>query len=306
MTARHLLIVNPRSAGGSTGRKWQKIERELRDRLPPFDTAFTNRHGHATQLAAGAVGRYEAVVAVGGDGTVSEVVNGLIDERGAVKPGVAAGVIPFGTGADFIRSLNIPRGLEQAAAVLARGQRREIDIGRARFAAFDGTQALRYFMNEAEVGMGAMVCDITNRSSKRLGGAVTYLLAIVAAMLRYRDRPVTFRVDGGPPETVVLNNAWIANGRYSGGGIRSAPWAQLDDGLLDLVRVGHVPFLERVRGLFKLRRGAFVDLSQVDYRTLRSAEVIAETAVPVEVDGEPVGTLPAAFDLLPSRLPVIA
>jgi len=154
--------------------------------------------------------------------------------------------------------------------------------------------------------MGAMVCHITNRSSKRFGGAVTYLLAIVAAMLRYRDRPVTFRIDGEPPETVALNNAWIANGRYSGGGICSAPRAQLDDGLLDLVRVGHAPLLERVRGLFKLRSGAFVDLPQVDYRTLRRAEVFAETTVPVEVDGEPVGILPATFDLLPSRLPVIA
>src|SRR3989304_7779585 len=116
MTARHLLIVNPRSAGGSTGRRWQEVERRLRDRLPPFDIAFTNRPRHGTRLAADAVGRYEVVVAVGGDGTVNEVVNGLVDEAGAVRPDVAVGVIPFGTGGDFVRSLGIPRRLEQAAA----------------------------------------------------------------------------------------------------------------------------------------------------------------------------------------------
>lgn len=306
MTARHLLIVNPRSAGGSTGRRWQEIERELRDRLPPFDTAFTNRSGHGTRLAAGAVGRYEVVVAVGGDGTVSEMVNGLIDEEGRVRPSIALGVIPLGTGADLARSLGIPHGLEQATALLARGQRREIDVGRACFRTFDGSQAMRYFVNEAEVGMGAVVCQAVSRSSKRFGGAVTYLWATVVTLLRYRDRPLSLAVDGGPAEMVVLNNAWIANGSYSGGGIRSAPRARLDDGLLDLVRVGHTGPLERFRALAKLRSGAFVDLPQVDYRTVRRVDVSAETAVPVELDGEPVGTVPASFDLLPTRLPVIA
>lgn len=306
MTARHLLIVNPRSAGGSTGRRWQEIERQLRGRLPPFDIAFTNCPHHGTRLAADAVGRYEVVVAVGGDGTVDEVINGLVDEEGAVRPGVAAGVIPFGTGADFVRSLGIPRGLVQAAALLARGQRREIDVGRACFRAFDGSQAVRYFVNEAEVGMGATVCEMVNRSSKRFGGVVTFLLAVVASMLRYQARPVSFVVDGKPPETIVLDNVWIANGSYSGGGIRSAPRARLDDGFLDLVRVGHARPLERLRELLKLRSGAFVDLPQVDYQAVRRVEARAETAVPVEVDGEPVGTLPATFDLLPARLPVIA
>ena len=306
MTARHLLIVNPRSAGGSTGRRWQEVERQLRDRLPPFDIAFTNRPRHGTCLAADAVGRYEVVVAVGGDGTVDEVINGLVDETGAVRPDVAAGFIPLGTGADFVRSLGIPRGLEQAAAVIARGQRREIDVGRACFRAFDGSRAVRYFVNEAEAGLGALVCEMVNRSSKRFGGAATYLPAIVTAMLRYRARPVSFVIDGRPPETIMLDNMWIANGSYSGGGIRSAPRAELDDGLLDLVRVVHARPWQRLRGLLKLRSGAFVELPQVDYQAVRCVEASAETAVPVEVGGEPVGTLPATFDLLPARLPVIA
>ena len=306
MTARHLPIVNPRSAGGATGQQWQKIERQLRGRLPPFDVAFTNRPRHGTRLAADAVGRYEVVVAVGGDGTVDEVINGLVDDTGAVRPDVAAGLIPLGTGADFARSLGIPRGLEQAAAVLAGGQRREIDIGRACFRAYDGSQAVRYFINEAEVGMGATVCAMVNRSSKRFGGIVTYLPAIVVVMLRYPARPVSFVVDGKPPETIMLDNAWIANGSHSGGGIRSAPRARLDDGLLDLVRVGHARPWERLRGLLKLRSGAFVELPQVDYQAVRRVEASADTAVPLEVDGEPVGTLPATFDLLPARLSVIA
>jgi diacylglycerol kinase family enzyme len=124
-------------------------------------------------------------------------------------------------------------------------------------------------------------------------------------MFNYRDQPVSFSVDGGSAETVILNNAWIANGSYSGAGIRSAPSARPDDGLLDVVRIVHAGLLQRLKGLTKLRSGAFVNLPHVDCRTARQVEVTAETRVPVETDGEPVGTVPATFDLLPARLPVI-
>ncbi len=304
MTASHLLIVNPRSRG-STARRWRQAEGQLRAILPPFDAAFTKSSGDATRLAAEAVGRYEVVVAVGGDGTTNEIVNGLVDAEGNVSPDTALGVIPSGTGGDFLRSLGLPRSPEAAAAVLARGHRRELDVGRARFLGFDGGQVTRYFINEAEVGMGAAVCQAVNRSSGRLGGAGTYLWGILATMFRHRDRPVSFSVDDGPAETLVLNNAWIANGRFSGGGIRSAPAAQLDDGCLDLVTIAHAGLLRRLWGIPKLRSGAFVEQSHVDYRTARRVEVTAETPVLVETDGEPVGTLPATFDLLPTRLTVI-
>jgi diacylglycerol kinase (ATP) len=305
VSASHLLIVNPRSGGGSAGRRWPETGRRLRAILPPFDAAFTESPGDATRLAAEAVGRYQVVVAVGGDGTTNEVVNGLIGPEGVVPSGVALGVIPSGTGSDFLRSFGAPRSLEGATGVLARGQRREVDVGRARFLTFDGAATTRYFINEAEVGLGAVVCQAVDRSSKRFGSVVTFLWAILVTMLRYRDRRVSFSIDGAPPETLVLNNAWIANGSYSGAGIRSAPSARPDDGLLELVRVEHTGLWQRLRGLRKLRSGAFVDLPHVDCRRARRVEVTAETRVPVETDGEPVGTVPAAFDLLPTRLPVI-
>lgn len=305
MTASHLLIVNPASRG-STGRRWPQAESRLRAILPPFETVFTKSPGDATRLAAEAVGRHEVVVAVGGDGTTNEVVNGFVGQDGDLSEGVALGIIPGGTGGDLPRTLRIPHDLEGAAAVLARGQRREVDVGRARFLSADRMPATRYFINEAEVGMGAVVSRVVNRSSGRLGSAGTFMWGILVTMLRYRDRPVSFSVDGGPAETVVLNNVWIANGCYSGGGIRSAPSARLDDGLLDLVTIAHGPLLRRLWGLSKLRSGAFVDQPHVDYRTGRRVEATAETPEPVETDGEPVGTLPATFDLLPTRLSVVS
>jgi YegS/Rv2252/BmrU family lipid kinase len=236
---------------------------------------------------------------------MNEVVNGLIGQDGAIPPGVALGVIPAGTGSDFLRSFGTPRSLEGAAGVIARGQSHDVDVGRVRFLGFDGSPTTRYFINEAEVGLGAEACKAVNRSSKRFGAVATYLWSILVAMFNYRDQPVSFSVDGGPAETVILNNAWIANGSYSGAGIRSAPSARPDDGLLDVVRIVHAGLLQRLKGLTKLRSGAFVDLPHVDYGTARQVEVTAKNRVPVETDGEPVGTVPATFDLLPARLPVI-
>ncbi len=305
MSTGHLLIVNPRSGRGLASQQWPQTERRLRAIQPSFDVAFTQSSGDATRLAAEAVGRYEVVVAVGGDGTTNEVVNGLIGQDGAVPSGVALGVIPAGTGSDFLRSFGAPRSLEGAAAIIARGQRRDVDVGRVRFLDFDGAATTRYFINAAEVGLGAEACKAVNRSSKRFGAAVTYLWAIPVAMRHYRDQPVSFSMDGGPAETVTLNNAWIANGSYSGGGMRSAPSARPDDGLLDVVRILHAGLLQRLRSVGKLHSGAFVDLPHVDCRTACRVEVEAETRVPVETDGEPVGTVPATFDLLPARLPVI-
>jgi diacylglycerol kinase family enzyme len=140
---------------------------------------------------------------------------------------------------------------------------------------------------------------------RSFGAVATYLWAIAVVMLHYRDQPVSFSIDGGPAETVILSNAWIANGSYSGAGIRSVPSARPDDGLLDVVRIVHTGLLQRLRGLGKLRSGAFVHLPHVDCRTARHMEVTAESRVPVETDGEPMGIVSATFDLLPARLPVI-
>ncbi|GAG17079.1 unnamed protein product, partial [marine sediment metagenome] len=239
-----LLIVNPHSANGSTGRRWPAIEVKLRSLLPPFDVAFTERVGHATAIACEAAGRYGCIALVGGDGTVNEVANGLIADDRPLRSDLTLGVICRGTGSDFIRTLGIPRDLEGAAERLAMGNVREIDIGKIRYRSPDGSEAIRYFLNEADIGMGAVVCDRVNRSSKRLGGRLSFLRAILTTTLTYRSHPATLSLDGAPAQQVLLGNAWFANGQYSGGGIRMAPRARLDDGLLDVVCMGAMSLLQ--------------------------------------------------------------
>ena len=301
-----LLLVNPHSANGSTGRRWPAIEAKLRSLLPPFDVAFTEHQGHATTIAREAADRYGCIALVGGDGTVNEVANGLIADDRPLRSDLTLGVICRGTGSDFIRTLGIPRDLEGAAERLATGNVREIDIGKIRFRSPAGSETIRYFLNEADIGMGAVVCDRVNRSSKRLGGRLSFLRATLITSLGYRPHRVSLSLDGAPAQPTLLSNAWFANGQYSGGGIRDAPRARLDDGLLDVVCVGHLSPLQKLTFFPKLRSGAFVNLPQVTYRTARRIEAESAATVGISTEGEVIGTLPATFEIIGERLKVIA
>ncbi len=303
MTPRFLLIVNPRSANRSTGRNWRKLRKRLQEVLPPFRAVRTAGPGDAARLAARAAGRYEVVVAVGGDGTIGEVANGLLANGAG---GTALGVLPRGTGSDFVRTLEIPRDMDKAAALLARGNRRQIDVGRATFTDFGGERSSRWFVNAAEVGMGAMVCREVNRAKRRLSGQAAFWWAILTTMRRYHPAVATVVTDGSPARELLLNNAWIANGCYSGGGMRTAPRARLDDGLLDAVLVEQAGGWRRIAGLPKLRNGTFVDMPEVEYRQAARVEFAAESPILVETDGDAVGTTPATFECLPGELTVVA
>ena len=305
--AETLIIVNPRSANGRAGRKWPQIESSLKSRLPfPFDVAFTERQGHATEIAREAAPRCERVVVLGGDGTLNEVVNGLMADDQPSNSSAFLGIIRYGTGGDFARGLGIPKSLEGAVDRLATGQPREVDIGKVTFRRPEGGEGVRYFINEGEIGMGAAVCEAVNRSSKGLGGSLSFMRAILSTMLRYPNQTVRLSLDGAPAESMLINNVWLANGRYSGGGIKSAPRAILDDGLLDVVIVKGGNLVTKLVGIPALRSGAFIRSKNVDYRTAARIAAESDAPVPIEVEGEPIGTLPATFEVISSRLRVIA
>ena len=305
--AETLIIVNPRSANGRAGRNRQQIEAVLRARLPfPFDVVYTERQGHATEIAREAAPRCERVVVLGGDGTLNEVVNGLFADDRPVNPDALLGIIRYGTGGDFARGLGIPKSLEGAIDRLASGSPREVDVGKVTYRRPDGGEGVRYFVNEGEIGMGAAVCEAVNHSSKGLGGSLSFMRAILSTMLRYPNQTVRLSLGGAPAEPLLINNVWVANGAYSGGGIRSAPRARLDDGLLDVVIVKGGNLLTKLLGIPALRSGAFVKSKNVDYRTASRVEAESDVPVPIEVEGEPIGTLPAVFEVIGARLRVIA
>jgi YegS/Rv2252/BmrU family lipid kinase len=308
LTPRTVLIVNPRSQGGRLGKRWKEIAETI-GRAFPFEESVTQAPGDATRLTREALrGGAERVVAIGGDGTINEVVNGFFDDRGAaIAPEASFAVIPFGTGGDFRRTLHIPTELAEAAQVIAANHRRKIDVGRLEFTATAGGRAARMFANIASFGVSGVVDRLVNESSKRLG-RFAFAVATARATWSYRNQRVQLVFDGADRVEATINTVAIANGRYFGGAMMVAPDAELDDGLFDVIAMGDFGFGDLLRSGRRLYKGTHLTMDKVTARRARvvEAEPIEPGAViELDVDGENPGRLPARFELLPSALWVI-
>jgi diacylglycerol kinase family enzyme len=214
-------------------------------------------------------------------------------------------VLPIGTGCDFARTLGVPREPEAALAVLRDGKARRVDAGHARYVGRDGAAADSYFLNAASFGVSGRVVELA-RSGRRLGGTAAFALATVRALLGYRSSRIALRIDGelALDEEAALVAA--ANGRYFGSGMLIAPNARLDDGALDVTWVASARGLSLIPKLPKLYSGTLLSDPVVGSRRGRRIEAdAAPGAVPLELDGEPVGSLPASIELLPGAVSVI-
>jgi YegS/Rv2252/BmrU family lipid kinase len=306
---RTTVIVNPKSQGGRLGKRWTDVADTIA-RAFPFDEALTQGPGDATRLAREALrAGAERVVAIGGDGTVNEVVNGFFDEAGApIAPEATFALLPFGTGGDFRRTLGMPTELADAARVIALGRRRRIDVGRLSFTAPSGERAQRMFANIASFGVSGVVDRLVNESSKRFG-KLSFMLATARATWSYKNQRVQLTFDGKDRVEATINTVAVANGRYFGGGMMVAPKAELDDGQLDVIAMGDFGFGDLLKSGRRIYQGTHLSMDKVTSRRARvvEAEPIEPGAVvELDVDGECPGRLPARFELLPGALWVIA
>ena len=304
MTRRTLVIANPRGAGGATGRRWTRIEERLRAALGSIEVVHTRAPRDAERLAReGVRAGVERVVVAGGDGTLSEVVTGLL---AADLAGYAEiGVLPLGTATDFARSLGVPRALDRAIDCLVAGRVRPVDASRVTYRSVRGDEQISYCVNVASFGASALACQMLSR--RRLFGArASFLFGALRAILRCRNAHVRIRVDGTLVHDAPLTFAASANGRCFGAGMRLAPDARLDDGLFDVVIVSGLSVARRLIMLPGIYRGAH--LAHAATALHRGAVVEASAtsdAVLLELDGELRGTLPARFELLPGALSMI-
>jgi diacylglycerol kinase (ATP) len=236
------------------------------------------------------------LVAVGGDGTVNEVVQGL-----AGRDGIELAVIPRGTGWDFVRTYGIPRRFDDAVAVARDGTARAIDLGRASYRSWDGAEAESYFANIASAGMSGAIAKRANETSKALGGKVSYLWATVAVFARWRNDEVRVAVDG-ERRTGRMHDVIVANGRYLGGGMMICPEAEPDDGLFDVLLIGDLTKRDLMLTLPKTYRGTHLPHPKAELLRGARVEVDAEEPLPVELDGEQPGTTPVSFEVVPQAL----
>lgn len=285
-----LYIVNPAAGGGRARRVW----RRFLARAAPAEVCFTEGpgHGEALALAACSEGRAE-LIAVGGDGTLSEVINGCMRAaaQGAAAP--AVGVIPCGTGNDFARGLGLP--LAPAAALSAYKQCTTVplDVGQI---------GDRFFVNVAGFGFDAAVAaDVLKRTGARPAGTAVYLISVARVLKRYRPRKLHIVADGTPITGRFLFGA-IGNGSVYGGGMRVCPRAKTADGRLDLCLAGDLGPVETLANLISVYRGRHVSHPKCSYRHVQHLVVEGDPDVAVHADGEVIGTLPIEVRVVPRAL----
>jgi YegS/Rv2252/BmrU family lipid kinase len=301
-----LFIVNPSAAAGSAGRDWASIETWLPSTGLKYEVALTTGPLEATAMAERAVRESRpVVVAVGGDGTLNEVVNGFFHNGAPIPTTTKLAMLPLGTGGDFRRTLNIPLDHRAAIQVIASGVPRRLDAGCVSYQAADGSTGVRHFINIADAGLGGEVVHRVNNGSKRLGPA-TFKLASFLALMTWKNKPMNVVVDGVAHDLKAMQIV-IANCQYFGGGMRMAPTASPTDGVFDVILVGDVGKLETIRGIGTVSRGAHLDEHNRHYQLMygKRISVSCEDRVRIDLDGEDPGFLPALFEIQPSAIEFI-
>ncbi|MBN1366804.1 MAG: diacylglycerol kinase family lipid kinase [Dehalococcoidales bacterium] len=292
-------IVNPVAGALSTKKKWPLISSLLKHLGVSFDYQYTEGIGHAIELAKDATNRgYDHVVAVGGDGTINEVANGILTSKSIAS--TTLGVISTGTGSDFIRSVGIPHDYIEACSCLSQGQSKPVDIGVVEYQK-NNIPMQRYFINTAGIGFDAAVISSVEKSSKRLGGTIPFLLGVLRTLVTYRNKVVKVTI-GDNEESKKVVMVMVANGRYGGGGMKFAPTAQLDDGLLDMLIISDMGKLELLKAFPTVYKGTHINNPKVKLLQTDHVKIDSLEKIPVYADGELLGEGPIVFRLLPAML----
>jgi len=301
-----VFIVNPHAGNGSTGSIWPFVEALAKDRLGHFEAYMTKRPGDAVMFAKNAAAeKAKLLVCVGGDGTLNEVVNGIMMNEESIRASVKLGFIPNGTGCDFVKTVSIPQDVEQAVDLIVSGSVRSIDLGVLVFQGHQGHDRCRFFHNIASFGLGGEVAQRVNRATKALGPFVSFMWATLISVFLYGTKRIRILIDGSFEKEVSVWNVVVANGQYHGGGMWVAPDASVCDGLLHVTIIGDLTIPEVFLNLSKLYNGRIYDINKVITLTGKKVAAVSDDKVLLEVDGEQPGMLPAVVKTVPGALNII-
>ena len=292
-----VLIVNPTAGRGKAGRQVPEIRTLLGEAAAGWAWRFTEKSGDATTLARAAVDAgARLVVAVGGDGTLHEVMNGVLGS------GAAVGLIPYGTGNDFARAIGLHGSLETACRALTQGIVRKVDIG---VIEGEGTGGPRHFLVLAGTGYDARTAQTVNSGIRFLTGPPAYVWGAVLTLWRFQPFTLTLALDDAPPRRLRAMFVSFANAETTGGGMKIAPGALVDDGCLDICLVAEVSKPTLLYNLTQIFSGRHVRCPAVTMLRARRITVNADPPQPLLIDGEVRGTTPATITLLPGALPFL-
>jgi diacylglycerol kinase (ATP) len=301
------VIVNPRSANGRTARDWPRIKPELEKLFPQMQVAQSQSRGETARLVRAALREgHLDVIAVGGDGTINEAVNGFFENGAPVSPDAVFGFVSSGNDCDFRRTFGIKSGYEAALARLKQSRIHRLDVGHVSCLSPGGEPVSRYFVNVASFGLSGRVAARLNRArlANLFGRRLAFVFHAGLALLGWRAQRVRLIADASYDEIAGITDVAIANGRWFAGGLKVAPTADPGDGEFDIAVMGGAPRRRLVLTLRALRCGC----ADPALRLIRATKLVAaptvETsgAVEVETDGESVGLLPATFQILPGAI----
>jgi len=293
MARRCFFVVNPHSSDGKTGKLWPALRRRVQGRLGQLDCAYTRGTMHAAELTAEALrSGYSTIVAVGGDGTVNEVLNGFYENGKAIRPDAELAFLPSGTGGDLARTLGTAtRSLEDLLLEIPTARTGALDAAEATFRTAQGEEVRRLFINEVSVGFSANIARTVNEADGLFSGQAAFFVSVFRCLAGLRNQVMRISVDDAPWYRGPVFFAAVCNGRYFGGGMKVAPEADMTDGLFDLVLVKYFKRLDVVRHIAKVYRGEHLKLAQVRCVRCRKVEFTSDEAVPIEMDGEQPGFL---------------
>ncbi|OGN99536.1 MAG: hypothetical protein A2Y90_02180 [Chloroflexi bacterium RBG_13_52_12] len=296
------VIVNPTAGAGKTGRLWPRIMGLFKGHGLRFEHDITEAPGHAIELAKNAAKKgYDMVVSVGGDGTINEIVNGLY-ASGSIGDALL-GIISTGTGSDYIRTVGVPRKIEDACKCFLQPKKFTVDLGVVEYKKNGGT-AERLFVNFAGMGFDAEIVRRTTQQYKSLGALPSYLMGTLTTILTYRNKDISLILDGEETErrvcTVVMNN-----GRYGGGGMFTAPNADIADGLFDVMIIENISKLDLLYSLPRVYKGTHLTHPKVTMKRAKTIEIRSTQKMQLQADGELLGEVPARIRILPLALNII-
>jgi YegS/Rv2252/BmrU family lipid kinase len=295
-------IVNPTSGGGSTGKTWAQVRNYIEDQLGKISFEFTGSKGHATDLSKRASDKdVEKIIIIGGDGTISEAVTGIIQSR---NRNVTIGVLNFGTGGDFCRSLGVSSDLKIALDRINSGNNILIDIGKLSFQDKEGKLSCRNFINITGCGMAGEVVKTINQSKKVFGG-FSYYLSSVQNLFSYQNKKIRILLDDNREYSVTAVTVAICNGQYFGGGMQICPQAQLSDGLFNITVIGDWNLFQKIIYSPRLYNGTILSAPDMQSFTAKKIVILpqeGEDPAIIDSDGEDIGSIPMTIELVPSAV----
>lgn len=299
------IIVNPMSAGGKTEHRWKTIKEMMTHYLKEFKYIFTEKPKQATGITRELVeSGFDTIIGIGGDGTLNEIANGFFKDQNdrMINEEASMGIVPSGTGSDFIRYLKIPRDFKKSIKLIQNSGIKKIDLGRITYAGADehdsAAKDTMYFLNVADFGLGAEVVKEISSVPATKRGKFCYYKGLLSAIKNYKAKKMTIRLD----DSDMISNRYLlgaaANGGIFGGGMIIAPEARIDDGYFDVVLIEDMKKLELIIASRRLYTGTIKKNSKVMIKRAKKVEILSDEPVNIEYDGEVGGRTPVKLEIL--------